>query len=192
MTCDDCHHALADGAWRRTRGYLGRPGIAAWSPARWTVARHVLEVLAPDRLPELGVEIRSIADGVSDPRRPASETLTHAERAVALAGDLVPVVDRFASQDKLPVDALEKILRAIVADPEFKRAGDRQSARQIAASVFSLTDGIAYPRAPKLPVANWVDAVYQAANPIDGKGAPKRYDREAFLGALSKIPAVLR
>lgn len=192
MTCDDCHHVLAEGAWRRARGYSGRPGIAAWSPARWTVARHVLAVLAADRFSELEAEIRSIADGVAELRRPAAETLTHVERAIVLAGELGPVVDRFASQDKLPADTLEKILRAIVADPEFKRAGDRQSARQIAAAAFSLTDGMAYPRALKLPVSKWFDAVYEAANPIDAKGAPKRYDREAFLSALSKMPAVLR
>jgi hypothetical protein len=155
---------------------------------QWTVARHVIEAVAPALSAGIADDIQAIASGVAEIRRPADETIVAAQRAADRLADIVVQADKFDVTKAASRAPLKALLKAIASDAPFRRAGDRQSARQISAAVFSLTDAIYAARQMPPSVTNWSQRLLV----LTELRKDCAFDREGFLKALDAIPAELK
>ncbi|HEX9942679.1 MAG TPA: multiheme c-type cytochrome [Thermoanaerobaculia bacterium] len=133
MSCDACHHSLAEQRWRNTR-YSDRPGLPRWSPARWAVLRHVVADADPQARDALDSDVAQLARQVARIGTPPAEVAETAERMSRALGGAIPRLDRETWDDA----RLKRLLLAISGDADVL-AADRPAAEQAFLALHSLT-----------------------------------------------------
>jgi hypothetical protein len=179
LTCDGCHHDLAGGRWRQVRGYRLRAGLPSWSPARWTVLRHLLAAVAPRERAALDGDVDRLAEQVSRLNTPAPTLAATAQR---IADGLDRALPRLAAHD-WNEGAARALLVAIAGDRAGLAAADRESAEQVAYAAGSLVAnlGALDPKVARGRLPALVDALYAELDD------PYRWDRERFGAVLAEI-----
>jgi hypothetical protein len=124
MSCGACHHNLTEQRWKTLR-YSDRPGLPRWSPARWSVLRHLVSAVAPDARASLDADVDRLARQVARIGTPAAEVAGTAER---ISGTLTRVASRL-DQAAWDDAQLKRLLLAIAGDGD-DLAADRATAEQ--------------------------------------------------------------
>ena len=175
LSCANCHHAL-DGTWREQAGYRFRGGLPQWSPARWTVLRHLTAAVAPRELERLDQEVAVLA------RRVAAMSDRHevARLARAVAESLEPVVSGLGGA-RWSRRRVSELISSIAQNPD--PTLDLASAEQIALSLHSLVSHLTH-RNPRLAGSPLVDAVDGLFAELE---APGDFDRASFADRLQQL-----
>jgi hypothetical protein len=180
LSCVACHHSLAGDRWRRAGGYPGRqrPGLPAWSPARWAALRHLVAAVAPAERPGLDAEVRRLAAAVEPLNRPA-EVAAIAEGLARSLDRVIPAVAA-ARWDEGQARAL---LAAFAADREFLLAADVASAEQVFFAAQSLAGFLVQgdPRRAGGQLPGRLDRLYREL------ADPEAYDAGRFSDLLGEV-----
>jgi hypothetical protein len=181
MTCDSCHHDLATNEWRRVRGYKYRPGLPAWSPARYGVLRILVSMQASELSGDLDRAVESVARSVAVLNTPVGQVEANAKQAADLAAKIAPSLRRTRWDEA----RIRQLIAAIAGDAVYIEAADRQTAEQAAMALQAL---VAYlvERKPALENGPLAKAVRDLFVLLED---PYRFDRERFsagLGAVGK------
>ena len=124
MSCDACHHNLTEQRWKTVR-YSDRPGLPRWSPARWSVLRHLVTAVAPDTRASLDADVDRLARQVARIGTPPAEVAETAERISGSLAGVALRLDQAAWDDA----QLKRLLLAIAGDGD-DLAADRATAEQ--------------------------------------------------------------
>ncbi len=183
LSCDDCHHSLAEERWRRPRPAGARLGMPRWSPARWAVLRLAVEQRAPTRLPELAAGVDRLAVVVGDVRASPAAVAAAAD---ALARQLDSVLP--ALRGGWSASALRSLMRSIAADRGYLETADRESAEQAALAIQSLYSSLVAvaPSQARGPVSVTIDELFDA---LQDRYA---YRPERFVEILARLEDQLR
>ncbi len=184
MSCDTCHHPLAEGRWRQLRGFELRAGMPSWSPARWLVLRRVVEAFAPEEAAALDPEVEKIARDVSLLSAPPERVRDAAERAAAILDRVLPKVARAAWSEERE----RQLVAAFLADRDRVLAADRQGAEQTAMAIQSLMASLIdrRPQSVSQEARSTLDRLFAELED------PYRYDRERFAQELATLSTQLR
>jgi hypothetical protein len=182
LACTSCHHSLAGDRWRTAAGFPGRvrPGLPAWSPARWAALRHLVFAVAPAERPGLDADVRRLAGAVEPLNRPAEV----AAIAEALARALDRVIPAVATA-RWDEGQARSLLAALAADPEFLRSADLASAEQLFFAAQSLAGHLVRgdPRRAGGPLPARLDRLYREL------ADPEAYDPGRFSELLREVAA---
>jgi hypothetical protein len=184
--CSSCHHQLRDGEWRQQRGYLHRPGMPLWSPARWVVLRHIVTSIAPAEREPLDRDVAQLAAAVGR----MSDEGEIVRRATTVRNRLAALIPRIESTDW--DDArVRSLYAAIAADYPDLRTRDRQSAEQASYALVSLTSHLVRSDRARLGAASTreVDRLFRELQRLQ---YPDELDRDAFARTLAEIHKHLR
>lgn len=184
MSCDTCHHDLAGGEWRQVRGFKYRPGLPAWSPARYGVLRHLVVLHAAEQSADLDRAVEAVAKSVAVLSTPTEEVEAAARQAADVLGRIVPSIRR-ARWDEAQI---RQLMTTIAVDADYVEAADRQTAEQAAMALQSL---LAYlvARKPALdggPLSQSIDQLFDLLE------NPYRFDRQRFSEGLAGVGQALR
>jgi hypothetical protein len=172
MSCFNCHHSLEGSQWRQERGWPGRPGLPAWSPAHWGVLRLIVDSNSRAQLDELVTQIASRVSRMNDREGVA----TAAEEAA-----------RIVSNAKVSTTDPRAMMRTIAGDEDFLLRADVQSAEQTALALQSLAAALtrANPSLLKSPLTEAIDALFAE---VQNRNA---YDPARFVGKLRAVRGAL-
>lgn len=156
MKCESCHHTLTEQRWRTVRP-PDRPGLPRWSPARWTVLRHLVTAVAPDARDSLDADVERLARQVARFNTPPAEVAETAGRLSRKLAGVVPRLDRAPWDDA----QVRRVLLAIAADGEALAATDRPAAEQAFLAASSLVAQLQTrnTRRARAGLANTLDAM---------------------------------
>ena len=134
LSCDSCHHALAQERWRTAPDRPGRPGLPRVSPARYAILRHLVAVAAPERQAALDEGLERLADQLGRLGTPPAEVAAAAERLSRETAELIPRLDRLTWDEAL----VRRLLLAVAEDRGGYETADYASAQQAALAVQTL------------------------------------------------------
>jgi hypothetical protein len=142
LSCDACHHSLAQERWRTARPAAlpgeparpGRPGLPRFSLAHYAVLRHLVAVAAPERQAALDAGVDRLAGQLGRFDTPPAEVAAAAEQLSREAADLVPRLDRMRWDDA----QARRLLLALALDEGGLEVADYYSAQQAALAVQTL------------------------------------------------------
>jgi hypothetical protein len=134
LSCDSCHHSLAQERWRTAPDRLGRPGLPRVSPARYAILRHLVAVAAPERQAALDEGVERLAAQLGRLGTPPAEVAAAAERLGHETAELIPRLDRLAWDEAL----VRRLLLAVAEDRGGYETVDYASAQQAALAVQTL------------------------------------------------------
>jgi hypothetical protein len=134
LSCDSCHHSLAQERWRTAPDRPGRPGLPRISSARYAMLRHLVAVTAPERQAALDSGVERLAATLSRLGTPPAEAASEAERLGREIAELVPRLDRQRWDDALA----RRLLLAVAQDEGGLEIADYASAQQAALAVQTL------------------------------------------------------
>ncbi len=183
MSCGACHHSLSEQRWRQLRGFKYRPGLPPWSPARWSVLRHLVARWAPAELAALEGEVEQVSSTVSSLCAPG-RIRAAAERAAAALGRAIPAIAGAEWSDA----QVRELIAAIAADREFLLRADRQSAEQAALAIQSLYSYLAGGD-PSIAEGKMAATVNRLFDELDD---PYVFHPERFLAALGDLERQIR
>jgi hypothetical protein len=132
LTCDSCHHSLAQQRWRTARS--GEPGLPRWSQAHYVVLRTVAAAVTPERAAALDPEVEGLARLLARFDTPPAEVAASAERLSRAVGELVPKL----AQARWDEAQARRLLIALSDEHGAQEGADYQSARQIVLAVQTL------------------------------------------------------
>jgi hypothetical protein len=186
MSCAACHHDLRTGEWRQERGYPGRAGLPPWSPVRWSVLRHLVAEVDPDRQAGLDAEVNELAGLVASMRKPEAV----AEKAGSLAKKIAAITDKVESTqwtDK----RVRNLMARIAADADYFYRNDRQSAEQATWALVSLSSSLARtnPKLVRSGIQKSVDDLYRQLN---RQPMPDEYENAKFRETLVQLQSQLK
>lgn len=147
MSCFNCHHSLEGSQWRQERGWSGRPGLPAWSPAHWSVLRLIIDASSRAQLDDLVAQIATSVSRMND----RDGVVQAAEAAI-----------RIVNNAKVKSDDPRTLMRTIAGDDDFLLRADVQSAEQTALALQSLSAALTRnnPRLLKSPMTEAIDALF--------------------------------
>lgn len=134
LSCDSCHHSLAQERWRTAPDRPGRPGLPRVSPARYAILRHLVAVAAPERLAALDEGVERLAAQLGRLGTPPAEVAAAAERLGHDTAELIPRLDRLTWDDAL----VRRLLLAVAEDRGGYETADYASAQQAALAAQTL------------------------------------------------------
>ena len=134
LSCDSCHHSLAQERWRTAPDRPGRPGLPRVSPARYAVLRHLIAATAPERQAALDEGVERLASQLGRLGTPPAEVAAAAERLSRETAELIPRLDRLTWDDAL----VRRLLLAVTEDQGGLETADYASAQQAALAVQTL------------------------------------------------------
>ncbi|HEY6320432.1 MAG TPA: multiheme c-type cytochrome [Thermoanaerobaculia bacterium] len=134
LSCDSCHHSLAQERWRTAPDRPGRPGLPRLSPARYAILRHLVAVAAPERQAALDEGVERLAAQLGRLGTPPAEVAAAAERLNHEAAELLPRLDRLTWDEAL----VRRLLLAVAEDRGGYETADYASAQQVALAVQTL------------------------------------------------------
>lgn len=134
LSCDACHHSLAQERWRTAPDRPGRPGVPRFSPARYAVLRHLVAVAAPERQAALEEGIEQLSAQLGRLGAPPAEVAAAAERLSRETAELIPRLDRLRWDDAV----VRQLLLAVAEDRDGLEIADYASAQQAALAVQTL------------------------------------------------------
>jgi hypothetical protein len=134
LSCDSCHHSLAQERWRTAPDRPGRPGLPRISPARYAILRHLVAAAAPERQAALDGGVEHLDAGLSRLGTPPAEVAADAERLGREIAELVPRLDRLRWDDALA----RRLLLAVAQNEGGLETADYASAQQAALAVQTL------------------------------------------------------
>jgi Cytochrome c554 and c-prime len=134
LSCDSCHHSLAQERWRTAPDRPGRPGLPRVSPARYAVLRHLVAAAAPERQAALDEGVEQLAAQLGRLGTPPAEVAVAAERLSRETAELIPRLDRLTWNDAL----VRRLLLAVAEDRGGYETADYASAQQAALAVQTL------------------------------------------------------
>jgi hypothetical protein len=185
LTCESCHHSLADSRWRQQReqGYPYRSGVPAWNLARWVVLQELVAQMVPDEYPPLEEEVRNIAAWATLGSARSGDLAAATGRARLSLARVLDDVDG-ATYDSV---RLRSLILAILGGGGSSEL-DRQSADQIALSTRALVAGLEKESAEPLDEGIWqaVDALLLEIDDADD------FDRHRFQDSLHALELALR
>lgn len=134
LSCDSCHHSLAQERWRTAPDRPGRPGLPRLSPARYAILRHLVAVAAPERQAALDEGVERLAAQLGRLGTPPAEVAATAERLGHESAELVPRLDRLTWDEAL----VRRLLLAVAENQGGYETVDYASAQQAALAVQTL------------------------------------------------------
>jgi Cytochrome c554 and c-prime len=134
LSCDACHHSLAQERWRTAPDRPGRPGLPRLSPARYAILRHLVAVAAPERQAALDEGVERLAAQLGRLGTPPAEVAAAAERLGHETAELMPRLDRLTWDEAL----VRRLLLAVAEDRGGYETVDYASAQQAALAVQTL------------------------------------------------------
>ena len=134
LSCDSCHHSLAQERWRTAPDRPGRPGLPRVSPARYAILRHLVAVAAPERQAALDEGLERLADQLGRLGTPPAEVAAAAERLSRETAELIPRLDRLTWDEA----QVRRLLLAVAEDRGGYETADYASAQQAALAVQTL------------------------------------------------------
>ena len=134
LSCDACHHSLAQERWRTAPDRAGRPGLPRISPARYAMLRRLVTAVAPERQAALDSGVEQLSAVLSRLGTPPAEVAAAAERLARETADLAPRLDRQRWDDALA----RRLLLAVAQDEGGLETADYASAQQAALAVQTL------------------------------------------------------
>jgi hypothetical protein len=142
LSCDACHHSLAQERWRTARpvelpgqpSAATRPGLPRFGTAHYAVLRQLVGVVAPERQAALDAAVARLAAQMGRFDTPRAEVAASAEELSRQAADLVPRLDRVRWDDA----QARRLLLAIARDEGGLETADYASAQQAALAVQTL------------------------------------------------------
>jgi Cytochrome c554 and c-prime len=134
LSCDSCHHSLAQERWRTAPDRPGRPGLPRLSPARYAILRHLVAVAAPERQAALDEGVERLAAQLGRLGAPPAEVAAAAERLNHETAELLPRLDRLTWDEAL----VRRLLLAVAEDRGGYETVDYASAQQAALAVQTL------------------------------------------------------
>jgi hypothetical protein len=134
LSCDSCHHALAQERWRTAPDRPGRPGLPRVSPARFAILRHLVAAAAPERQAALDEGFERLAAQLGTLGTPPAEVAAAAERLSRETAELIPRLDRLTWDDAL----VRRLLHAVAEDRGGYETADYAAAQQAALAVQTL------------------------------------------------------
>jgi Cytochrome c554 and c-prime len=134
LSCDSCHHSLAQERWRTAPDRPGRPGLPRVSPARYAILRHLVAVAAPERQAALDEGVERLAAQLGRLGTPPAEVAAAAERLGHETAELIPRLDRLAWDEA----QVRRLLLAVAEDRGGYETVDYASAQQAALAVQTL------------------------------------------------------
>jgi len=179
MDCTACHHVLKESGWRQEREDLLPPGLPLWNPARYTVLRHLIRVVAPNA--PIDAQIATLAGYVARLNTPP-------EKVAAAAKDVAESIDRLIPEiAAIPITPAfaKKIVLAIIQDAPFFLQGDLHSAEQAVMGINTLLAYLQRQGAAPPQVTPLVEALYQDLQDSD------RFDRQGLAKHLEELRALL-
>ena len=184
LSCDACHHSLADERYRQGLGsaFRARPGLPPWSPARWLVLRVLVARYAPDEVAPLDAAVGRLARDVS---RLSTAPVEVSATAEAIATHLDGVAERLDRVRWNPAEA-RRVLLDVVAARDSLAAADLDSAAQAVQAVYTLTSYLLAER-PDLLGGDLVDDVSALAREVQDRREMDQLDRDRFRKALARV-----
>jgi hypothetical protein len=134
LSCDSCHHSLAQERWRTAPDRQGRPGLPRVSPARYAILRHLVAVAAPERQAALDEGVERLAAQLGRLGAPPAEVAAAAERLGHETAELIPRLDRLTWDEAL----VRRLLLAVAENRGGYETADYASAQQAALAVQTL------------------------------------------------------
>ncbi len=134
LSCDSCHHSLAQERWRTAPDRSGRPGLPRVSPARYAILRHLVGVAAPERQAALDEGVERLAAQLGRLGTPPAEVAAAAERLGHETAELIPRLDRLTWDEPL----VRRLLLAVAEDRGGYETADYAAAQQAALAVQTL------------------------------------------------------
>jgi len=134
LSCDSCHHSLAQERWRTAPDRPGRPGLPRVSPARYAILRHLVAAAAPERQAALDEGVERLAAQLGNLGTPPAEVAAAAERLGRETAELVPRLDRLTWDDAM----VRRLLLAVAENQGGYETADYASAQQAALAVQTL------------------------------------------------------
>lgn len=183
MSCDDCHHSLAEERWRRSRPAGSPLGLPAWSPARWAALRHLVAAAAPGGAADADRRVTELGAAVA---RLGTPPAVVAERARAVAAALTEAEPRLARLE-WNEERLRALLVALTADRGPATAADYDAAAQALLAANTLVSEL-LARRPRA-AAGLVATVEAMDRALERRSA---YDRERFLALLARLENQVR
>jgi hypothetical protein len=183
LRCTDCHHSLSEERWRTQAGGRRPLGLPRWSPARWTVLRHLVDAFAPAARDGLDRHVAALARDLpafAPPSRVAGE-------AAAAAEEMAPVVERLA-EVRWDDGQVRAVLLRLAADRRGVSTGDRETAEQVFLALNTLTSEL-LARDPDLASDTLIATLEAMARSLDD---PNSYDRRRFADLLGRFEARAR
>ncbi|HEV3457476.1 MAG TPA: multiheme c-type cytochrome [Thermoanaerobaculia bacterium] len=134
LSCDSCHHSLAQERWRTAPDRPGRPGLPRISPARYAILRHLVAAVAPERQAALEGGVEQLTAVLSRLGTPPAEVAAAAERLGRETAEIAPRLDRRRWDDALA----RRLLLAVAQNEGGLETADYASAQQAALAVQTL------------------------------------------------------
>jgi hypothetical protein len=184
LSCDACHHSLADERYRQGLAtvFRARPGLPPWSPARWLVLRVLVARYAPEEVAPLDAAVARLARDVS---RLSTAPVEVSATAEAIATRMGGVAERLERVRWTPAEA-RRVLLDVTAARDSLAAADLDSAAQAVQAVYTLTSYLLAER-PGLLGGDLVDDVSELAREVQGRGEVDQLDRDRFRRALARV-----
>jgi hypothetical protein len=183
MDCFGCHHALKQGGWRRDGALKVAPGLPAWSPARFVMLRHIVEVFARAEAEGLHAQASQLSSTVAKSGMNGAAVAAVASR---MAGSVNRVLEKLA---KVSVDqkAARRVADLIARDVPYLVRTDIRSAQQAVMAVNSLVSYLARtsPELTRSEVKRSLDQLY------DDVESPAKFDPQAFAKHLTELQRLL-
>ncbi len=179
MDCTACHHVLKEGGWRQERPDSLEPGLPLWNPARYTVLRHLIRVVAPNSA--VDTQIATLAGDIARLNTPP-------EKVAAAAKEIAETIDRLIPEiNQIPITPAfaKKIVLAIIQDSPFFLQGDLHSAEQAVMGINTLLAYLQRQGAVPPQAINMIETLYQDLQDSD------RFDRQGLAKHLEELRALL-
>jgi hypothetical protein len=178
LTCQTCHHSLADSQSRQTRGWPERAGLPAWSPQHWTILRLLIARVSPTSASLLTPLVADLSRATSRLNAPTS-VANLADRTRRTLEDVLP---KIAAHPWTESDVRAMML-TITDDRSFLTDGDVQSAQQAALALQSLASVLTR-RNPRLLRGKMMQSIDALFNEVQDRD---HYDPRRFVEKLQGV-----
>lgn len=178
MTCQHCHHSLANSQSRQDRGWPDRAGLPAWSPQHWTILRLLITRVSPSSAADLDPLITQLSRNVSRMNDPIAVANT-ADRIRRVVDAVLPKVE---SRPWTESDVRAMML-TITDDRSFLLDADVQSAQQAALALQSLATVLTR-RNPRLLRGKMMQSIDALFNEVQDR---ERYEPRRFVEKLQGV-----
>jgi hypothetical protein len=178
LTCQTCHHSLADSQSRQTRGWPDRAGLPAWSPQHWTILRLLIARVSPSSATQLTPLVTDLARTTARLNN-AATVATLADRTRRAVEDVLP---KIAAHPWTESDVRAMML-TITDDRSYLVDADVQSAQQAALALQSLASVLTRrnPRLLRGKLMQSIDALFNEVQDRD------HYDPRRFVEKLQGV-----
>ena len=193
--CYACHHDVVDRVkgiseddkkyqrWR-FKDYSGKkPGRLVWNAASYSVFRHAVREIAPDKAGVLDELVSKFQESLAGKISPAEFEQTMA-KLQQLSGELIPTVEKHQFTQK----EVWSILRRITGDGSGTANAGFQSAEQAVLAITSLQESYARTVGP-LPNAKGMAASVNQLN--DDIALGRKFNLEQFIQHLAGLRKIL-